>query len=226
MDGSLLLRCQGENRPVASVVLGALQIRVERDLDLHHADIVRRSRTGLASPFQHLWQYRFSIELARLTAGADQAIAHSASIFRDQCAGGGDIDRDGYRGAIVNSGVLGAIILTFERYSLLGPEPTHQGDGLTKTREPLLEIGPGDAGRRNLVQRFPGADAKHDPTGKHDPKSGDGLRHHRGVIAKGGREDTRADGDPRRKRPEGAEPCQRERSMAAVMFPWLEMVAD
>ena len=85
---------------------------------------------------------------------------------------------------------------------------------------------PSDAGRRNLVQRFPGADAEHDPTGKHDPKSGDGLRHHRGVIAKGGREDTRADGDPRRKRPEGAEPCQRERSVAAVMLPWLEMVAD
>jgi hypothetical protein len=68
--------------------------------------------------------------------------------------------------------------------------------------------------------------AEHDPTWKHDPKRGEGLRHPGGVIAKGGCEYARADSDPRCKRPEGAEPCEREGSMAAVMLPRLEMVAD
>src|SRR6202043_2992335 len=74
--------------------------------------------------------------------------------------------------------------------------------------------------------RFPGADAEHDPIRKHDSKRAKGLRHDGRMIAKGGRHHTRANGDPRRERPEGAEPCEREGSVPAVMLPWQEMVTD
>ena len=161
---------------MARVLHRALHVRVERDLDLDHARVVGRSRASLGAPLHHLRQDRFGIELARLAAGADQAVAHSAGIFRDQRAGRRDIDRNGRRGPIVDGRVLGAIILAFERHFLLGPELAHQRDGLAQTREPFFELGPFHAGRGNLVQRFPGADAKHDPIGKHDPQRREGLR--------------------------------------------------
>ena len=155
VDGNLFLWRQGENRPVARILHRALLIRVERNLDLDHARVVGRARASLGPPFRHLRQYRFGIELARLAAGADQAVAHSARIFRDQGAGRGDIDRYGSRRPIIDGRVLCAIILAFERHPLLGPELTHERDGLPQTREPLFELGPFHAGRRHLVQAIP-----------------------------------------------------------------------
>ena len=141
VDGNLFLRRQSENRPVARVLHRAFHIRVERDLDLDHPRVVGRSRAGLGPPLRHFRQDRFGVKLARLAARADQAVAHPAGIFRDQRAGRRDIDRNGRRGPVVDGRVLGAIILTFERHPLLGPELTHQGDASRKRANRSLNSG-------------------------------------------------------------------------------------
>ena len=167
-----------------------------------------------------------AIELGALAAGADEAVAGAAGVLGDLRTARGDVDRHGLVRPVVDRGVLRLVELTLEADVLLRPQLAHQHDRLAHAGIAFLELGPGLAGRRHLVQRFARADTQDDASGEQAAQGGKGLRHDRRVIAIGRRQHAGAHDDLRGAGAHRAHPGDRVRRMAALVAPRLEVIAD
>src|SRR6516225_5693213 len=226
LDVHLLLRRQRERRPVPRILHRPVAVGVERDLDLDHPfDAVARA-PGALQPFLDLGQQGVTIEGGALATGADEPFHELAGHRRGGRARSRDPDRHRGLRPVVNRRSAGAVILALEGHPLRGPQPSHQQDRLAQPTLSLAEARPFDAGRRDVVQRLAGADAKDDSVRKHRAERADRLRHDRGMVAKGRRRNAGADLHPRCLGAERAEPGERKRRVSVGMLPRLKVVAD
>src|SRR5581483_5637163 len=141
-------------------------------------------------------------------------------------ARGGDVDRHRRLGPVVDRRLLGAVVVALEADALLGPEQPHQPDRLRERQAALLRAGPLGASRRRLVDRLARADAEPDPSRVEARERRERVRDRRRVVAHRRREDARPEPRPLGALPEGAEPREAGRAVAAGVPERLEVVGD
>ena len=113
-------------RPEAGVLERLLGVGVPRDLDLDHPVDVVVVAPGLVEALVDRGHELVAVELLALAGGADEAVAVPAGVPRDHRTPGGDVHRHRRVGAVVDRGVLGAVVLALEGDAVLGPQPAHQ----------------------------------------------------------------------------------------------------
>ncbi len=183
------------------------------------------ARAALLQAFGERRQKGLGVELGRLAAGADEAVAQPSGEPGRRWTGGCDVDRHRGLGAVVDGGALGAIVLALEGDALLARQTSHQLDRLGKTSEAFLERRPRHARRRHLVQGFAGADAEEHAARIKTAQRPHRLRHDRRMVPKRRGYNARADGGAGGALAERAEPSEGKGPVPAGVPPGLEMIA-
>ena len=180
---------------------------------------------GLLGALAYRGQQRVGVELGTLAGRGDVAVALASRVTRGGRPGAGEVDRHLLLGPVVDRRLVGAVVVALERDPLLRPQLADQPDGLTEARETFLAVRPFDA-ERHLVHRLAGAHAEHHPSREQAAERRERLRHDRRVVAERRRQHRGAHRDPLGASTERAEPAHRERRMATVVTPRLQVVAD
>src|SRR5690606_21003249 len=82
------------------------------------------------------------VEVHPLAGGADEPVARTARVPRDERAARRDVHRHGLVGPVVDRRVVRLVVLALERDALTGPQRAHEVDRFPQSREALLELGP------------------------------------------------------------------------------------
>ena len=167
------------------------------------------------------------VQFLTLAGRADEAVARAAGVLGHLGAARGDVDRDAAVGNVVDRRSLGAVVLALEVDPVPQPQLPHQLDRLAQAGVALLELGPlalvpgGD-----LVERLARADAEEDPVRVETPHGRERLGDDGGVVAERRRQHGCAEDDALGSLAHRGHPCQRERGVATLVTPRLEVVAD
>ena len=207
------------HRPCAVVVVGDLH------LDRLHDPVVVPA--CLLSTFPDRRQKLLGVELHALPRGADEPVRNAAGEACRHLAGGADVDRHRPgRRLVVERHVAGLEVLALEGDEVLLPQLAHQLHRFPEAAEADLELGPLHPRHGNLVHRLAGPDSE-DQAPRRQPVEGcESLRHDRGVVAEGRRQDAGAERDPARPLGGRAQPRKGEGSMAVGVPEGLVVVGD
>ena len=184
-------------------------------------------RPAASAPSLHRGDQLVLVELLALAGGADEPVARAPGVLGHLRPARGDVDRDAALGNVVDRCALGVVVLALEVDAVAEPQLAHQLDGLAQPGVALLELRPlalvpgGD-----LVERLAGAHAEEDPVRVQAAHGRERLRDDGGVVAERRRQHRRAEDQPLGALADRGHPGQRERRMAALVAPRLEVVAD
>ena len=196
-----------------------------RDLHLdERVDVITRA-PRLLQPLIQSRKECVGVQSWVLAACRDEAIGDATCQTGSGGAGGTDVDRYGSVGTVVDRRIPNLPELAVETDALAGPQLVQERERLLQATETFGRLGPRDA-EGHLVEGFAGAHPQDDAPRVHHAEGREGLRHDTRVVAEGGGEHRRAEEDPGRSRPDGAEPRDSRRRMATLVHPGLQVVGD
>ena len=213
-----------QNRVFSSAFVG---IGIVGDLDLDHPVDVVGVAVGRLGALLDGRDELVLVQLLALAGRADETVARAAGVLGHLRPARGDVDRDTAVGNVVDRCALGLVVLALEVDPVPEPQFAHQLDRLAQARVALLELGPvalvpgGD-----LVERLARADAEEDPVRVQAPHGREGLGDDGGVVAERRCQHGCAEDKALGALAHRGHPRQRERRVATLVAPRLEVVAD
>ncbi len=137
-----------------------------------------------------------------------------------------DVQRHAAGRAVVHGRHRGPEVSTLEGDELIAPQRADQFDRLLEPAEALVELGPLETARGDLVHRLAGADAEANAPRLQHPERAERLGDNRRVMAERRRQHGGAEPDATRALPERGEPRRRVHGVPVGVPPRLDLVAD